>query len=146
MPAVRLAFSARVTVAVAPDAIVRNDVDNFPVNPDGCTDERVKAVSAQLEEFRFFTLTVRFVEDPEFSETLEGESVTDVFARVQVAIVIVAAPLPLSAALEALAPVTLRVKVPAVVPAFSVKVTEVVAPEPTLLTEVFENVPEKPDG
>jgi hypothetical protein len=146
VPEVRLAFSASVAVAVAPEAIVKEDVDNLPVNPDGCTDESVNVVSAQLKEFRFFTLTVRFAAEPEFSETLEGERVTDGAARVHVAIVMVAAPVPLSAAFEALVPVTLRVKVPAAAPAFSVNVTELVAPEAMLLTEVFENVPEKPEG
>ena len=65
-------------------------------------------------------------------------------ARVHVVTVMAAVPVPAEVERAASDAVTLREKVPAVLPAFSVIVTEVLAPDATPLTLEAENVPLKP--
>lgn len=55
-------------------------------------------------------------------------------------------PMPFDVLLEAFVPVMLRVKLPALGPAVSVKVAEAVAPEARPVSDTFENAPVKPAG
>ena len=77
---------------------------------------------------------------------LEGGSEITGTASVQAATVMPAVPLPCDVGRDASVPVTVSVKEPATVPAFSVSVVEALAPDARELTEVFKNVPVNPAG